>query len=298
MGEEVEKLVERLKNERVQFISSEWYARVSPLLLTEAAATLQRLQGERDEAVKDCHTALREGIAYAREAGETAGRLTAAEAQVEALKAELNAELDSSIQASRQVEAMRKVGGSLLAQVDVTLRKLDGQLYSTLMARANEFRAALASSTPESGQVSDEIGQLPGDAAEESGGQLPGGLPNTYEGFALRVARVEHSQDEGFNWPEPDEPDDARAALDMLVAEARNLISRDPYAPPAPKAAAPAEARSVEAPKPIAWIMRDWAGGKIDVTLNADDRDIWERRGFEIQPLYALPTPPKAEGDQ
>lgn len=49
--------------------------------------------------------------------------------------------------------------------------------------------------------------------------------------------------------------------------------------------------------KPSAWIMRDWSAGKIDVTINPDERDAWERRGAQIEPLYARPaeTPPLSQ---
>lgn len=61
------------------------------------------------------------------------------------------------------------------------------------------------------------------------------------------------------------------------------------------RAPAPAEARGDQpSPQAAAWIMRDWDAGKIDVTLSPDERDLWERRGAKIEPLYALPTPPKA----
>lgn len=38
--------------------------------------------------------------------------------------------------------------------------------------------------------------------------------------------------------------------------------------------------------KPMAWVMRDWEAGKIAVSLFQSDRDIWTRRGLEVQPLY------------
>lgn len=39
------------------------------------------------------------------------------------------------------------------------------------------------------------------------------------------IGRMELSQDEGFNWPEPDDPDDARLTADNLIAMAREIMS-------------------------------------------------------------------------
>lgn len=60
--------------------------------------------------------------------------------------------------------------------------------------------------------------------------------------------------------------------------------------------AAPAEARSVEVQEPSAWLVTPPSGDP-RVTLYITDIDGFRDDGWKIEPLYALPTPPKAEDD-
>jgi hypothetical protein len=52
-------------------------------------------------------------------------------------------------------------------------------------------------------------------------------LGNPQAEFVRLVARMEHSGDDGFTWIDKD-PDDDRATLDGLIAQARDLLGNAP----------------------------------------------------------------------
>lgn len=260
MGEEVEGLVRRLRDfaaEDELILLAPWPA--IKAFVTEAADTLERVERERDEA-RDSEEDYRVSYLDRHE------RATQAEQALETAEA--------------QVEAMRKardeavqIGKDLRLVLRLAALKFDFSLEgSDTLDRADEFFAALASSTPErslGSAVDESAARRPADVCDQP---LRAALEEIRDG--LVASREDISVDDWIEIANTALSAPARAAaLSDLAAQDAELIW------PTVKAE-----ESSEQAEPVAFVH------SIDALRAGKDQVAYPKPlGTYRQPLYAVP---------